>query len=206
MAKYTSPVCRYCRREGVKLYLKGARCFSPKCPIERRAGQVPGQHGKKFTRNASDYGKQLREKQKVKRLYGLLEKQFRGTFEEASRFPGNTGLRMLQLLETRLDNVVYRMGLAPSRSVSRQLVAHGNVLIDGKRLDVPSYRVKPNQVVSLTTTATEIPVVKQALEAKLESAPWTKRDKVAGQVVRMPERSEISEDINEQLIIEFYSR
>lgn len=206
MAKYTSPVCRYCRREGVKLYLKGARCFSPKCPIERRAGQVPGQHGKKFTRNASDYGKQLREKQKVKRLYGLLEKQFRGTFEEAARFPGNTGLRMLQLLETRLDNVVYRMGLAPSRSVARQLVAHGNVHVDGKRLDVPSYRVKPNQVITLTTTATEIPVVKQALEAKLESVAWTKRDKAAGQVVRMPERSEISEDINEQLIIEFYSR
>ncbi len=206
MAKYTSPVCRYCRREGVKLYLKGARCYSPKCPIERRSGQVPGQHGKRFTRNLSDYGKQLREKQKVKRLYGILEKQFHLYYEEAARFPGNTGSRLLQLLETRLDNVVYRMGLVPSRSIARQVVSHGHVTVNGKKVNIPSYRVRPDQVVALDTKAAQIPVVKQGLEAKVQSAPWVKRDKIAGQVVRLPQRDEITEDINEQLIIEFYSR
>lgn len=206
MAKYTDAKCRLCRREGVKLYLKGARCFSPKCPIETRAGQIPGVHGKKYSRAYSDYGKQLREKQKVKRLYGVLEKQFRGYYEESLKTPGNTGLRLLQMLESRLDNVVFRLHLAPSRSVARQLVGHGNVLVNGKKLDIPSYQVKPNETITLSTSGMEQPLIKLTLEEKVETPAYLTRKAAAGQLVRLPLRSELDDSINERLIIEYYSR
>src|SRR5689334_18230085 len=148
MAKYTDAKCRLCRREGVKLYLKGARCYSPKCPIERSGGQLPGQHGKKHGRpRLSGYGIQLREKQKAKRFYGVLEGQFHRYYEEAIKSTENTGEVLLQLLETRLDNIVYRLGFTTSRSLARQLVTHGNVLVNDKKADVPSFAVKPGQVV-----------------------------------------------------------
>ncbi len=206
MAHYTDPKCRLCRREGVKLYLKGARCFSPKCPIERRGGQIPGVHGKKYSRAYSDYGKQLREKQKVKRLYSVLEKQFRRYYEEALKTPGNTGLKLLQLLETRLDNVVYRLHLAPSRSVARQLVSHGNVSVNSKKMDIPSYQVQPEQTITLLPGALKQSLIKTTLEEKTDLPTWLKRQAAAGQITRLPTRAELADDINERLIIEYYSR
>jgi len=150
MAKYTAAKCRLCRREGVKLFLKGARCYSPKCPIEKRGGQVPGQHGKKMGRpRLSGFGIQLREKQKAKRFYGVLETQLHRYYDESIKSSQNTGEVLMQLLETRLDNLVYRLGLTGSRSLARQLVSHGNVLVDGQKIDVPSYAVKPGQVVAV---------------------------------------------------------
>lgn len=207
MAHYTDAKCRLCRREGVKLYLKGARCYSPKCPIERRGGQVPGQHGKKYTRRLSEYGRQLREKQKVKRLYSVLERQFVNYYKEAAKTPGNTGLRLLQLLESRLDNTLMRSGLVPSRSIARQLITHGHVQVDNKKVDIPSYRVKADQVLTLSPKALKLPEIKEQLESKeAEVAPWVDRKAAAAKISRLPERDEIKEDINEQLIIEYYSR
>src|SRR4029078_11049553 len=163
MARYTGSVCRLCRREGVKLYLKGERCYTDKCAIERRA-YAPGQHGQS-RKKVSEYGTQLREKQKARRVYGVLEKQFRGYYEEASRRKGITGETLLQILESRLDNVVYRSGFGASRPEARQIVKHGHILVNGKRVDIPSYIVKPGDVISFAETSAESPRIKELIEA-----------------------------------------
>jgi len=208
MAKYTDAKCRLCRREGVKLFLKGARCYSPKCPIERRGGQIPGQHGKKQGRpRLSGYGIQLREKQKAKRFYGVLETQFHRYYEEAIKSRQNTGEVLMRLLETRLDNLVYRLGLTLSRSLARQLVSHGNVLVDGKKIDVPSYSVKPGQVVAVSPRGAKINFVVEAQKVEDITLPnWLSRKAVVGKLERFPSRDEIGSEIKENLIIEFYSR
>lgn len=207
MAKYIDAKCRLCRREGVKLYLKGARCFSPKCPIDKRGAQIPGQHGKKQGRpRLSGYGIQLREKQKAKRTYGVLEGQLHRYYDLAIKAPQNTGEVFMQLLETRLDNVVYRLGLVLSRSLARQLVTHGNVQVDGKRVDIPSFQVKPDQVISVSPRGSKFNFVTET-EAKEGTVPaWLERKAGLGKVVRLPSRSEIPSDIKESLIIEYYSR
>ncbi len=208
MAKYTDAKCRLCRREGVKLFLKGARCYSPKCPIEKRGGQVPGQHGKKQGRpRLSGYGIQLREKQKAKRFYGVLETQFHRYYEEAIKSRQNTGEVLMRLLETRLDSLVYRLGLTLSRSLARQLVSHGNVLVDGKKIDVPSYSVKPGQVIAVSPRGAKINFVAEAQKVEDITLPsWLSRKAVVGKLERFPNRDEISSEIKENLIIEFYSR
>lgn len=207
MARYIDAKCRLCRREGIKLFLKGERCFSPKCPIERKGAVPPGQHGYKSGRRLSDYGQRLREKQKVKRLYGVQERQFKRYFDKARKVKGATGEALLQLLESRLDNVVYRLGLAPSRSIAKQLVHHGQVLIEGRRMDIPSYQVKPGETVNLTTTGMKIESVKQLLADKKRMVPtWLERKAAVGKMKRLPEREELGGDINEQLIVEYYSR
>jgi len=207
MARYTGPKCRLCRREGVKLFLKGERCYSPKCPLERKGAVIPGQHGQKRQRRVSDYSHQLREKQKTKRLYGVLERQFKNYFQEASQVKEKAGEILLQFLERRLDNVVFRLGFVPSRSVARQLVRHGHVLVDGKKVDIPSYRVKPGQTISLTTKGLALKEVKKALAEKERKIPgWLKRKAAVGKIVSLPKREDIDVDIDEHLIVEFYSR
>lgn len=207
MARVTGPKCRLCRREGVKLFLKGDRCYSSKCPIDRKGAVVPGQHGQKRRSRVSDYGRQLREKQKAKRIYGVLERQFENYFSQASKKPEAIGERLLVFLERRLDNVVYRLGLAPSRSMARQLVTHGHVLVNGKKVDIPSYLVKKEEVISLSPGALKLETVKKSLADPDKKVPeWLKRKAGAGQIVRFPTREEIKEDVDEYLIIEFYSR
>lgn len=207
MARYKDAKCRLCRREGVKLFLKGSRCFSPKCPVERRGGVPPGQHGQRFRRRTSEFGLQLREKQKAKRLYGVLERQFRRYFQEAAKVKEATGTILLQLLERRLDNIVYLLGFAQSRSMARQLVNHGHILVDNKKVDIPSYRVKPGQTISIKSQSLNISPVKTALAEKDKTIPkWLKRKAAVGKVERLPEREEIETEINEQLIVEYYSR
>ena len=208
MARYTGAVCRLCRREGTKLFLKGDRCFTEKCGVERRA-YPPGQHGQGRGRT-SDYGLQLREKQKVKRMYGLAEDQFRGTMESASRMRGRAGENLLVLLERRLDNVVFRLGFATSRAEARQLVRHGHFLVNGRRTDVPSFRVKPGMRVTLGVGSREITRVTEALEAlERRSLPgWLELEKESftGIVKALPTREDITMPIQEQLIVELYSR
>jgi len=206
MARYTDSKCQLCRREGTKLYLKGARCFSPKCPIERRGAQPPGQHGKKRQRRLSDYGIHLREKQKVKRMYGVLEKQFRSYYQKALKSPGNTGERLLQLLESRLDNTVFRLGLVSSRSLARQLVNHGHVKVNDRKVSIPSFLVKPSQTISLSDKGTKLKFVKESMEQKTPPAKWLTRKGMMGKVERLPKREELDDSIRENLIIEFYSR
>lgn len=207
MAKYIDAKCRLCRREGVKLFLKGARCYSPKCPIEKRGGQIPGQHGKKMGRpRLSGFGIQLREKQKTKRLYGVLETQLHRYYDESIKSAQNTGEVLMQLLETRLDNLVYRLGLTGSRSLARQLVTHGNVLVNGKKIDVPSYGVKPGEVVSVSPRGAKINFVIEALKVEGKLPGWLSRKDVIGKLERFPARDEIAADVKENLIIEFYSR
>jgi small subunit ribosomal protein S4 len=207
MARIRGSKCRICRREGVKLFLKGARCYSLKCPIEKKGAVPPGQHGQRYGRRLSDYGQRLREKQKAKRLYGVLERQFRRYFEKAARSKGNTGEALLRLLELRLDNVLYRLGLAPSRSAARQIIAHGHVLIDGKRTNISSYQLKPGQTVSLSNKGVKLGIVKESLDRKDDKRPkWLQRKAAVGKIVRLPEREEIGADIDEKLIVEYYSR
>jgi len=207
MARYLDSKCRLCRREGTKLFLKGERCFSPKCPLEKKGAVAPGQHGLKMRRRLSEYGVQLREKQKAKRTYGVLERQFRRYFKKAFKKRGVTGEALLQLLELRLDNVVYRLGLVPSRSVARQLVHHGHILVDGKKVDIPSYQVKPGQVINLNPKAMKIEVVKKSLAEKKKEIPsWLQKKAAVGKIIRLPTREEIGADIAEQLIVEYYSR
>lgn len=202
MARYTGPKHRLCRREGVRL------CNAAKCPLDKNGAQPPGQHGKKMGggKRLSDYGKQLREKQKTKRMYGLMEKQFHKYYVEAERSPGNTGIRLLQLLESRLDNIVYRSGFITTRPAARQLVSHGSVLVDGKKVNIPSYLLKPGQVVTLKPKALALDIVKKTLEEKSDLPEWLKKKATVVKVERLPERAEIDSGINEQLIIEFYSR
>lgn len=202
MARLTGPRNKKARRIGQDLGLK-----SNSKMLERRLGTPPGQHGRKGQRKVSDYGVQLREKQKAKLIYGVLEKQFKKYYTEASRDPLATGAVLLSLLERRLDNVVYRLGFTPTRAAARQLVAHGNILVNGKKLDIPSYQVKEADVVSLSATAAAIPYIKERLEDEdIHSASWLKRKAILGKVTRLPQRDDTTEDINEQLIVEFYSR
>jgi small subunit ribosomal protein S4 len=208
MARYRGSVCRLCRREGTKLFLKGDRCFSEKCAIERRA-YPPGMHGQGRAR-FSDYGVQLREKQKVKRMYGLLEKQFRSTFHKASSMKGRAGENLLILLERRLDNVVFRMGYATSRAEARQLVKHGHFQLDGQKVKTPSILVTPGQKVTLRERSQKVERITAALDAlEGKSVPqWLEvdREQLQGNVKQLPTREDITLPIDEQLIVELYSR
>lgn len=206
MARYTGPKNKLARREGMDLGLKtpGSRSH---VSLLRRIKIVPGQHGKKGRRKPSDYGLQLREKQKVKRMYNLLEKQFKKYFEIASREIGNTGEMLFILLERRLDNVIYRLNLAPTRAAARQFVSHGHVLVEGKRVSIPSFLVRPGMVINLKQKMLDSPIVKEMLKEKSPNLiPWLERKGPVGRVIRFPKREDITEDVNEQLIIEFYSR
>ena len=210
MARYTGPVCRLCRREGEKLFLKGKRCFTEKCAIERRA-YPPGEHGGgRRRRRQSEYAVQLREKQKVKRIYGIAERQFRNLFARASRLPGMTGENLLVGLESRLDNMVYRMGFAPSRKAARQLIRHRHLRVDGKTVDVASFSVLPGQEISVTPAAAELPVVKEAVEDKKnrDQLSWLGVDyeKMTGRMLERPSRADIPLAVQEQLIVELYSK
>ncbi len=209
MARYTGPVCRLCRRERMKLFLKGERCFKEKCAIERR-GYPPGQHGQRRGRRSLNYGPQLREKQKVKRIYGILEQQFRKYFQEAERRKGITGENLLILLERRLDNVVYSLGFAGSRAQARQLVRHGHVLVDGRKVSIPSYQVKANESVVVKEGSRKNPMIRSSVEtARGRGVPeWLELDaeNVSGKVLRLPSREDIKLPIQEQLIVELYSR
>ena len=208
MARYTDSKCRQCRREGGKLFLKGDKCFTDKCPVEKRA-YPPGQHGQRKSR-PSDYGTQLREKQKLRRIYGVLEAQFSNYYEEADRLRGSTGENLLKLLEGRLDNVVYRMGFGASRSQSRQLVRHNAILVNSKRVNIPSYQVRPSDVVEIAAGAREQLRVKASLEAAEQRGfpDWVEVDTKAmkGVYKTVPERSELPADIREQLVIALYSK
>jgi small subunit ribosomal protein S4 len=201
--------CRHCRREGEKLFLKGEKCFTDKCPVERRA-YAPGQHGQKSGARMSDYGKQLREKQKVRHIYGLLERQFRKTYAEASRSKGVTGERLLQLLESRLDTVVYRMGFGASRAEARQIVRHNAILVNGRRVNIPSYQVRPGDVVEVATKAKEQLRMKAAAEAAASRGipEWMDVDSkgLKGTFKNLPVRADLPQTINESLIIELYSK
>jgi small subunit ribosomal protein S4 len=212
MAKYRGPVCRLCRREGEKLFLKGERCFTPKCAVERR-GYAPGQHGKssQFRRKRdSDYNRQLRAKQKARRVYGVLERQFRRYYEVSLQRRGLTGLNLLQILESRFDNVIYRLGYADSRPQARLLVTHGHFLVNGRRTDVPSMLLSPNDVITVREESRRRPYF-QDLTAVAEEktvTTWLNRDikTLSGSVLRLPERAEIDGNLSEQLIVEYYSR
>ncbi|MBF8259025.1 MAG: 30S ribosomal protein S4 [Actinobacteria bacterium] len=208
MARYREAVCRLCRREGIELYLKGDRCFTDKCAIKRR-GYPPGQHGQRRPKH-SDYGVQLREKQKAKRIYGLLEKQFRNYFEKAERMKGKTGDNLLILLERRLDNVVYKLGFASTRRESRQLVRHGHFNVGGRRVNIPSFLVSVGDVVELREKSRKIPSLNESLEAVVRKGipTWLEldRDNYRGSIKTLPARADIREPIQEQLIVELYSK
>lgn len=213
MARYIGPVCKLCRREGEKLFLKGTRCFSPKCPFERKRGYPPGEHGwvARFRRRRqSDYARQLREKQKAKRIYGVLERQMRRFYSEAERLPGVTGDNLLTLLERRLDNVVYRLGFADSRAQARQLVSHGHFLVNGRRLKVPSYLVKPEDEISVREASRRRTYFKNCAEELDDGAvpEWLSLDvrTMSGRMLREPARDDIDSLLSEQLIVEYYSR
>ena len=209
MARYNGPVCRLCRREGMKLFLKGERCYTDKCAIEKR-NLPPGQHGKSRKAKLVGYGVQLREKQKVKRIYGVLENQFRRYFESAARHRGVTGVMLLQALETRLDNVVYRLGFSTSRPQARQLVRHGHFLINGKKVDIPSYAVKMGDEVRVREASAKSAVVAHAIdEVKGRGVPeWLQVDAAStlGRVLSIPTREQINLPVQEQLIVELYSK
>ena len=208
MARYTGPVCKLCRREGEKLFLKGERCLTDKCAIERR-NYPPGQHGRTRVRQ-SEYRLQLREKQKARFTYGLMEEQFRRFFEEAERMPGVTGENLLQLLERRLDNVVYRLGFADSRRQARQLVTHGHFGLNGRRNNIPSTLVEPGDVISVVESSRDLEYFKQRREFLKTYTPpnWLSLDpeNLTGRVLYLPSRAEIDTKVNEALIVEYYSR
>lgn len=207
MARYTGPVCRLCRREGVKLYLKGEKCYSDKCPVVKRA-TPPGQHGAS-RRKPTEHAIQLREKQKARRYYGVLERQFERYFEMASRKKGVTGEVLLQTLERRLDNVVYRMGFAASRAEARQIVKHSHIEVNGRKVNIPSYLVREGDVVAVRESSREHKRIKELAAAATRTVPaWLSVDPEAlrGTVLRLPNRDEIDTPVQEQLIVEFYSR
>ncbi|MBK6488586.1 MAG: 30S ribosomal protein S4 [Gemmatimonadetes bacterium] len=209
--RYTGPSCRQCRREGTKLFLKGTKCFTEKCPVERRP-YPPGQHGQSQSRRrkSSEYSKQLREKQKIKRMYGVSESQFRNTFEKVSKLPGITGHNLLAALESRLDNLVYRMGFAPSRKSARQLIRHRHLEINGKIVDIPSYAVAPGQEVRVRTKSREMILVQGAMEQSTRGASpsWlaVDRDTYSGRMLERPSRPNIPIAAQEQLVVELYSK
>mgnify|MGYP001431494957 CR=1 FL=1 len=209
MSRYTGPVCKLCRREQMKLFLKGERCLTPKCAIERR-NYPPGQHGPGRQRKMTQYGMQLREKQKLRRIYGVTERVFRNYFNRASRQPGIAGENFLRILERRLDNVVHRLGFASSRAQARQLVAHGNVQVNGRKVDIPSFLVKPGMVVQVKEKLEQNPMVQESLQnARVRHVPtWLELDSVAarGKILALPSRGEIDTAVDEKVIVEFYSR
>jgi len=209
MARYIGPVCRLCRREGMKLFLKGERCYTEKCAIEKR-NFAPGQHGKSRKSKMLGYGIQLREKQKVKRIYGVLEDQFRRYFEQAERTRGITGETLLQLLERRLDNVAYRIGFATSRAAARQLVRHGHFTVNGRKVDIPSFSVKPGDVVAVRAVSRKSAAILHALEeVKGRGVPeWLQFDAegMSGKIGSIPNRQQINLPVQEQLIVELYSK
>jgi small subunit ribosomal protein S4 len=206
MARTTSPKCKQCRREGMKLFLKGERCLTEKCGIERRS-YPPGQHGRGRTKQ-SEYLTQLREKQKAKRYYGVLEKQFRNYYEKASRRTGITGENLLRFLELRLDNVVYRLGFAASRAQARQLVRHGHFLVNGRRVNIPSFQLRPDDVLSMRTGSAAEESIRDATDLTASVASWLQadHDNLTGKVLRHPDREEIDTPVQEQLIVELYSK
>jgi small subunit ribosomal protein S4 len=208
MAVYNGPVCRLCRRDGVKLFLKGERCYTSKCAIERRK-YAPGQHGQK-QRKIEEYGRQLREKQKLKRIYRVLERQFRNYFAEATRRKGVTGATLLQLLEQRLDNVVFRLGFALSRRQARQLVNHGHFTVNGKRVNIPSYQTKPGDVIAVAEKSRDAGAITEAARtaAGRRTPVWLSVDanQMTGQVLTLPTRDQIDTQVEEALVVEFYSR
>jgi small subunit ribosomal protein S4 len=208
MARYHDAVCKLCRREGEKLFLKGARCFTDKCAIERRPF-APGQHGQGMRRKVSAYGMQLREKQKIRRTYGVLETQFHNYFEKADRKVGITGENLVQFLECRLDNLVYRLGFGASRKQARQLVRHRHILVDGRLVDVPSFQVRPNQVIKIKEKSKNLDLIHSSLKlGHGEEFPWLRLNKAAleGELLALPKRSEIPLTANEQLVVELYSK
>lgn len=209
MARYIGPKCKICRREGEKLFLRGSKCYTDKCPFIRR-GYPPGVHGKAGRRKMTSYATQLREKQKVKAIYGILERQFHKIFNDAIRMAGAPGENLLILLERRLDNVVYQLGFASSRTQARQIVKHGHIRVDGKKVDIPSYLVKPNQTITLTEDMRKNPFVKKAIEErdpeKITGWLTLNKENMTGTVIRLPKREDIMLPLQENLIVELYSK
>ncbi len=209
MGRYIEASCRLCRREKQKLFLKGTKCFTEKCPVERR-GYPPGQHGQARRQKISEYGVQLREKQKIRRMYGLMEEQFRNYFEKALRQTGRTGETLVKMLECRLDNVVYRLGFAPSRKAARQLVGHGHLLVNDKSVNVPSYLVRPGDIIRVREKSKKLDVIHASMKRMKDSAmlPWLSLDKagMVGTFLSVPERADVPLNANEQLIVELYSK
>jgi small subunit ribosomal protein S4 len=206
MARDTSPKCKQCRREGLKLFLKGERCLTEKCAIERRS-YPPGDHGRGRIKQ-SEYLLQLREKQKARRYYGLLEKQFRTYYSKAAKGTGVTGENLLRMLETRLDNVVYRLGFAASRAQARQIIRHGHFQVNGRRVNIPSFQVRADQIISMRPGSSAEQVIRDATDLTASVAPWLQadHDNLTGKVLRAPERTEIDTPVSEQLIVELYSK
>jgi small subunit ribosomal protein S4 len=206
MARSLGPKCKQCRREGMKLFLKGERCLTEKCAVERRS-YPPGEHGRGRIKQ-SEYLLQLREKQKARRYYGILEKQFRNYYEKAAKAQGITGEALLRMLETRLDNVVYRLGFAASRAQARQIIRHGHFQVNGRRVNIPSFQVKPNDVVSLKAGSPVEQVVRDATDLTASVASWLQadHDNLTGKVLKLPERTDIDTPVQEQLIVELYSK
>jgi small subunit ribosomal protein S4 len=209
MARYTGPSCRLCRREGMKLFLKGNRCLTDRCAIERR-GYAPGQHGQSGRRKGSEYGFQLREKQKIRRIYGILERQFHGYFEKASRLKGITGENLLVLLECRMDNVIYRLGFAPSRKAARQLALHRHFTVNNKIVDIPSYQIKPGDIIRVRENSRNVDMIHLALKdaGKGFELPWLRLDKakMEGELLERPKRLDIPTTVQEQMVVELYSK
>ncbi len=209
MGRYIGPVCRLCRREKQKLFLKGTKCFTEKCPVERR-GYPPGQHGQMRRQKMSEYGVQLREKQKIRRMYGLQEEQFRNYFEKALRLTGRTGETLVKMLERRFDNVVYRMGLAPSRKAARQIIVHGHLMINSKVVNIPSYLLKAGDVVQVRERSKKLEAIHSSMKRMKDSTmlPWLSLDKAAmvGTFLNVPERADVPLNANEQLVVELYSK
>jgi small subunit ribosomal protein S4 len=209
MARYIGPVCKLCRREGKKLFLKGAKCFSPKCPVEKRSFP-PGQHGRTRRLKLSDYGVQLREKQKMRRIYGLLEKQFHNYYKKALKIKGVTGENLLRLLERRLDNVVYRLGFAPSRSAARQLVRHRHFTVNNRLVDVPSFSLRPGDVIKVRDKSRKLEIIHASMRKMREGRllPWLELDKASmtGTLLEIPGRTDIPIEVNENLVVELYSK
>jgi small subunit ribosomal protein S4 len=207
MSRYTGPNCRLCRREGAKLFLKGERCTLEKCAFERRS-YGPGQHGQGMRRKQSEYSVQLRAKQKLARIYGVREGQFRKYYRESTRVPGVSGENLLRLLESRLDSIVYRLGLAPSRKAARQLVRHNHFTVNGKRVNIPSYLTAPGDVIAVVEGSKKLEIIHESLRRSRELVPWLSVDKanLTGTVVERGSREDIPTPAEEQLVIEFYSR
>ncbi|MGA9117864.1 MAG: 30S ribosomal protein S4 [Bacteroidota bacterium] len=209
MARYTAPSCRLCRRERQKLFLKGTKCFTEKCPVERRAFP-PGQHGQSRRTKISEYGVQLREKQKIRRMYGLMEGQFHNYFEKALKQTGRTGENLVKLLERRLDNVVYRLGFAPSRKTARQLITHGHFQVNKKPVDIPSYQLRPGDLVGVREKSRNIDIVHASMKRMKDNAmlPWLSLDKagMVGTFLDVPGRADIPLNADEQLVVELYSK
>lgn len=209
MGRYIDASCRLCRRERQKLFLKGTKCFTEKCPVERR-GYPPGQHGQSRRQKISEYGVQLREKQKIRRQYGLMERQFRNYFEKALRQTGRTGETLVKMLESRLDNVVYRLGFAPSRKAARQLISHGHLLVNGKAVNIPSFQLRAGDVVQIQEKSKKLDVIHSSMKRMKDSTmlPWLSLDKagMSGTFLNVPERADVPLNANEQLIVELYSK